>query len=87
MRKIELEKLLTRRLKLETPRFKLQKFSNKLCGSVISDSFKRKGDHIRQKMIWDALNDEFGPESIHRVGTLLAYTNDEWDVDLPAKAG
>ena len=88
MRKEEIERILTGKLRLESPRFKLQKVGQKISGHVISDTFARKTDSTRQRMIWDALEHELGPESVRQIGTLLAYTNDEWDVDLPsAKAG
>jgi hypothetical protein len=38
-------------------------------------------------MIWDAIEASFGADAAPQVGTLLAYTNDEWDIDLPLKAG
>jgi acid stress-induced BolA-like protein IbaG/YrbA len=87
MSKEELKQLLTGRLRLVEPRFRLEKRGAKISGSVISDTFKGKSDHLRQRILWDALDAELGPESIRQVGTLLAYTNDEWDVELPAKAG
>jgi acid stress-induced BolA-like protein IbaG/YrbA len=87
MRKVELEALLKQRLRLQAPLFRLRKIGAKIAGSIVSDTFKRKGDHVRQKMIWDALEAEFGAEAARKVGTILAYTWDEWDVDLPAKAG
>ena len=87
MRKVDIENVLTRRLKLASPEFRLRKIGPMYSGSVISDTFKRKGDFLRQKMIWDALEAELGEESARRIGTLLAYTWDEWDVEAPAKAG
>jgi acid stress-induced BolA-like protein IbaG/YrbA len=87
MRKEELEQVLADSLKLRSPRFKLQKIGSKVSGHVISDTFRGKTDSARQQMIWDALESAFGPQASQHVGTLLAYTNDEWDVDLPAKAG
>ncbi len=54
----------------------------KLSGSIVSSTFKGKKDHERQHIIWDALEDEFGAESLHLVGTLLAYTPEEWGVNL-----
>lgn len=87
MRKEEVEQVLAGTLKLRSPRFKLQKIGSKVSGHVISDTFRGKADSSRQQMIWDALEAAFGPEAPQRVGTLLAYTNDEWDIDLPAKAG
>jgi hypothetical protein len=38
-------------------------------------------------MIWDALDAELGAASVTEIGTLLAYTPDEWNINLPAKAG
>lgn len=87
MRKEDLEEVLGGALKLRSPRFKLQKIGSKVSGHVISDTFRGKADSARQQMIWDALESAFGPEAPQQVGTLLAYTNDEWDVELPAKAG
>jgi acid stress-induced BolA-like protein IbaG/YrbA len=87
MRIKDLESLLTTRLKLKSPRFKIKKVDNRLCGHVISDSFKGMGDHKRQELILDALEAEFGLNATGQVGMLLAYTNDEWGVELPARAG
>jgi acid stress-induced BolA-like protein IbaG/YrbA len=87
MRRQRLESLLTARLKLKSPRFKIQKVDNRLCGHVISDTFKGMGDHKRQQLILDALEEELGLDAAREVGMLLAYTNDEWNVELPAKAG
>ncbi len=87
MRKNELEALLTNRLGLKNPVFRLAKAGAKWSGSIISNTFKSKADNLRQKMIWDALDAELGPESIQQVGTLIAYTPDEWGVELPAKVG
>jgi hypothetical protein len=82
MRKVDLQEILTRRLRLVNPRFRLERFGHKLGGSVISRTFKGKGDSDRMDMIWDALEDEFGLDAVRKVGTLLAYTDDEWDIDL-----
>lgn len=81
--KKKLEEVLTERLGLVEPEFHLEKLPDgKLSGSVVSDTF-RGVDHIgRQRKIWDALEDEFGTESRHVVGTLLAYTKAEWEVPL-----
>ena len=40
------------------------------------------GDHQRQQMIWDALDEELGAASVKEVGMLLAYALDEWDLPL-----
>ncbi|HZL35937.1 MAG TPA: hypothetical protein VFC78_11545 [Tepidisphaeraceae bacterium] len=87
MRRLDFENLLIRKLGLAKPRFKIRKIGNQFAGSIISDTFKRKTDSVRQNMIWDALEDEFGTQAMKMAGTLLAYTNDEWDMDFPAKAG
>ncbi|HEY3242845.1 MAG TPA: hypothetical protein VGM03_05785 [Phycisphaerae bacterium] len=84
--KEELKAVLTNRLRLSSPRFRLEKLSGgKLSGSVVSDFFKGMNDSERQRRIWEALDAEFGPESMDLVGTLLAYTDAEWDVDLAIK--
>jgi len=91
--KSELERVLTEELGLREPRFKLEKSGDWWNGSVISETFRRKGDSQRQKMIWDALRRALGPDSPRRVGMLLAYTPEEWDIDdlflplAPAKPG
>jgi hypothetical protein len=82
MRKIDLQEALTRQLKLTNPRFKLERFGNKLGGSVISKTFKGKGDSDRLEMIWDALEAEFGRDAVRKIGTLLPYTDEEWDIDI-----
>jgi acid stress-induced BolA-like protein IbaG/YrbA len=79
----KLKEVLTKRLRLKNPRFELERLSkDKLSGSVISDTFSRMKAIDRQKKIWDALEAEFGPQASSLVGTLLAYTDAEWDVDL-----
>ena len=80
--KTKLEDILTRQLELESPRFDLEIIDDKLCGSVISASFREQGDFQRQKMMWDALEKELGGQAVQQVGVLLAYTPEEWDVDL-----
>jgi acid stress-induced BolA-like protein IbaG/YrbA len=83
--KKKLETILTRRLGLVAPEFRLEKASERLIGNVISVTFKGKRDHERQKMIWDALEAELGADSVLRVGMLLAYTPDEWNLDADEK--
>jgi acid stress-induced BolA-like protein IbaG/YrbA len=78
----KLEDVLKTDLMLQEPRFDLEKAGGKLSGSVISPTFKGKGDLERQQMMWDALDKEFGADSVQLVGTLLAYTPEEWDVEL-----
>jgi acid stress-induced BolA-like protein IbaG/YrbA len=79
--KDKLKQILTNQLKLEEPEFRLEKAGSRLVGNVISATFKGKRDHERQRMIWDALTAELGPEAVLRVGMLLAFTPDEWNLD------
>jgi acid stress-induced BolA-like protein IbaG/YrbA len=85
---------LSDRLRLKDPEFMLEKVGTRLVGNIVSTSFKGKSDLERQKMIWDALEDEFGPDSVRVVGMLLAYTPEEWNFGAqelpkrkPGKAG
>jgi acid stress-induced BolA-like protein IbaG/YrbA len=78
--KEKLEKLLTRKLGLAAPEFHLEKAGVRLVGNIISQSFKGKPDHKRQELIWNALESEFGAESVRLVGMLLAFTPDEWNL-------
>ena len=79
----QLRDLLTRLLHLSTPRFELEKLpGGKLAGSVISDTFVGMSDSERQKVIWDALENELGAQATLSVSSLLAYTDAEWNVDL-----
>ena len=77
-----LKDILTQGLKLREPRFALRRFDSRFYGSIISESFARKGDFDRQRMIRAALEVALGPTFHRQVGMLLAYTPDEWDVDL-----
>lgn len=77
----DIETILTDRLKLEQPDFKLESAGSKVSGSVISPTFRGMPDSERQRLLWDALDAEYGPESVHRVGSLLAFTPDEWNID------
>jgi acid stress-induced BolA-like protein IbaG/YrbA len=76
-----LKEILTRRLRLKHPQFELEG-KDRISGKVISETFLGKGDSERQKMIWDALDAELGPSSVREVGMLLAYTPDEWNLQL-----
>lgn len=76
-----IESALTRRLSLESPQFALETAGAKVSGSIISPSFHGMRDSERQRRLWDALHEEYGPESVQRVGTLLAFTPDEWHLD------
>ena len=82
--KRQLEDALTKQLNLNAAEFVLEKVGKKWSGNIISSTFSGRKDLKRQQMIWDALDAEFGAESVHWVGTLLAYTPDEWDVNLEA---
>jgi acid stress-induced BolA-like protein IbaG/YrbA len=80
--KVKLQKVLTQRLSLAEPVFRLERIGTKLAGSIISETFKRKSELRRLQMIWDALEAELGPRAVLEVGTLLPYTPEEWNVDL-----
>lgn len=77
----KLKEILTRRLRLKRPQFRLEG-KDRISGSVISSTFAGSGDSQRQKMIWDALDEELGAASVREVGMLLAYTPDEWNLPL-----
>ena len=77
----EIQETLTVKLNLEAPRFQLESAGAKVSGSIISASFRGMADSERQRRIWDALDKAFGPEAVHRVGTFLAFTPDEWDIN------
>mgnify|MGYP000703519419 CR=1 FL=1 len=79
----KLQEILRNRLSLENAEFHLEKLPDgKFSGSVVSDSFRGVESVARQRRIWDALEEEFGERSHDAVGTLLAYTKDEWHVPL-----
>jgi hypothetical protein len=65
---MEIQSALTRRLNLQAPRFALERAGAKVSGSIISDSFRGVTDSERQRRIWDALHEEYGPESVQRAG-------------------
>lgn len=77
----EIQSALTRRLHLDAPRFALEAAGAKVSGSIISASFRGMTDSERQRRIWDALQEEYGSEAVHRAGTFLAFTPDEWDLN------
>lgn len=77
-----LEGVLAKRLSLRDPVFHLERVGGRWVGDVISPSFKGKRDHQRQKMIWDALEADLGAESVLKVGMILAYTPDEWNLGV-----
>ena len=80
----QIQDVITRRLKLKSPRFQLEQAGAKISGSIISASFHGMPDSERQKKIWDALYKEYGGESVQRAGTFLAFTPLEWDIDESA---
>jgi len=77
----KLKEILTRRLKLKHPIFRLQG-RGRVSGSIMSATFLGKGDSERQQMIWDALDAELGAASVKEVGMLLAYSPEEWEMPL-----
>jgi acid stress-induced BolA-like protein IbaG/YrbA len=78
--KEKLASVLRSRLGLQNPKFILEKAGTRWVGDIISTTFHGKRDHERQKMLWDALDSEFGDDSVRLVGMLLAYTPDEWSL-------
>jgi len=76
----EVQSVLSQRLNLQSPRFALESTGMKVSGSIISPTFRGMRDSERQRIVWDALRKEYGPQSSHRVGTLLVFTPDEWDL-------
>ncbi len=81
----EMQAVITRRLDLEAPRFALEPAGTKVSGSIISPTFRGMADTERQRRIWNALHEEYGAESVHRAGSFLAFTPEEWDLsDDPA---
>jgi len=77
----DIETLLTDKLKLHDPVFKLEPAGAKVNGSIISSTFRGLADSERQRRIWDVLDKEYGAESVSRVGSLLAFTLEEWNID------
>jgi acid stress-induced BolA-like protein IbaG/YrbA len=77
----KLKQILTRRLKLKDPQFRLEG-RGRISGSLVSPTFAGKKAHQRQQMIWEALDAELGAASVKEVGMLLAYTPDEWNLPL-----
>lgn len=80
-----LTKILTDQLDLIDPEIHLEKSEGRFIGNIISDSFKGKQDHARQRMIWQVLEDELGPDFLRHVGLFLAYTPAEWNLGLEEK--
>ena len=78
-----LKQILTERLGLSEPEFYLERLSGgKLSGNIVSDTFNGLALVERQRRIWEALDGAFPGRSALLVGTLLAYTKDEWHVNL-----
>jgi hypothetical protein len=80
--KNSLARALTKRLRLRSPRFVLHKYGGRLSGSIVDARFAGMGDLQRQMLIWDALEDAFAGQAARYVGTLLAYSDAEWDMPL-----
>lgn len=83
MSKVKLQQVLTSRLDLRQPVYRLEKRGTRYSGSIISETFQGKSAKQRQTMVWDALEAEFGADAPADVGILLLYTPDEWNIDLP----
>ncbi len=84
--KSKLQDVLTTHMRLKDPEFLLERVGNRLVGNIISVTFRGKRDHQRQNMIWDAVEAGFGAEGLKKVGMLLAYTPEEWNVDTEDQA-
>lgn len=82
--KLTVQRILAQKLNLHEPRFVLEKSDKRIMGSVISSSFKGKTDLRRQQLIRDALDEALGIHANGLVGMVLAYTPEEWDIDLEA---
>ena len=76
--KKKLGEILTRRLRLSEPQFRLEKDGSMIFGSIIFPSFEGKGDLERQRLIRRAVESELHEDAFRLVGTLLAYTPFEW---------
>jgi acid stress-induced BolA-like protein IbaG/YrbA len=87
MSKVKVQRALTRGLKLKEPKFRLERWGDRVYGSVISPTFGRMDDLQRQRSIWSALEAELGLNASRQVGMILAYTPDEWDLNTPESAG
>jgi acid stress-induced BolA-like protein IbaG/YrbA len=83
MSKVKLQQLLTSRLGLAHPVFRLERIGAKHSGSIISETFRGKTAKQRQTMVWDALESELGADAAKEVGIFLLYTPEEWNIDLP----
>ena len=81
MSKVKIQRLLTGRLGLESPRFLLENDGDMIIGSVISRSFEGSDDFERQQSIRNTLREELDPDSVQQVGMIFAYTPEEWDFD------
>lgn len=81
----KVQQVLSRRLKLKRPTFKLERLGPRISGLVIDTAFRRMDDLQRQNRIVDALEAEFGAASLQLVGMILAYTPEEWDLPLEGK--
>ena len=84
--KKKLENILTKRLSLDNPEYHLQEVGGRLVGNIISPTFRKKKDHVRQQAIWHALEDELGAQCVRKVGMLLAYSPEEWNPELIAES-
>jgi len=79
----EIARVLRERLNLTDLEYDLEVLSNgKVSGSDVSDAFAGTTDIERQRSIWSALDAEYGENATRYVGTLLAYTQGEWNIDL-----
>jgi hypothetical protein len=84
----QVERVLTTRLSLKEPEFRLVRQGPFVNGSIISRTFHRMVDRERLDMIWKALEAEWGAKAKGIVGMILAYSPLEWNAEesVPAPA-
>ena len=78
----KLQSLLSKELNLAEPEFHLERWGNRVSGSIVAQEFQGQGSVQRQKAIWDALEKHYGKEATRLVGMLLAFSPEEWNIDL-----
>ena len=85
MSKLKVQRVISERLGLDAPRFRLKTEGGMVFGSVISPTFKRMDDLERVRSIRDAIESGLDTASARDVGTILAYTPEEWELDAPTQ--
>jgi stress-induced morphogen len=78
----KLQTLLSAELSLTEPEFHLERWGNRVSGSIVAPEFQGMRDSERQRIIWDALEKHFGKDLPGMIGMLLAFSPEEWNIDL-----